>query len=219
MQHTDRFFDRELDDLAELLNSQARLVREAILLAEKALEDPSEEFVEEANIKDKKVNALTREIDDKAVSIIALRQPVAVDLRFIIAALKITSLFERMGDKAKAAVQKVIIVKKKLLSEIEPNVKEMSQKSLKMVDSLIAAMKGLHIEELENISLVEEEIDSYYRELTAELLQGKYSSKQSLDSLKAALAVCKSFEKIGDIAIKIARIIYFIEGGERVKNL
>lgn len=219
MQHTNRFFDKELNELAGLLNSQAKLVQEAIRLAEKALDNPMPDLVSEAEIKDQKINAITREIDDKAVGIIALRQPVAVDLRYIIAALKITSLLERMGDKAKATVKNVIVVKKNLLAEIEPTVKEMSKKSLGMVDSLILAMEGSHLKELENISEVEDEIDVYYEEVTSTLLQGKYDCKKSLDSLKAALSLCKSFEKIGDIAIKIARIIYFVEAGERVKKL
>lgn len=219
MPHTDRFYDNELNHLAELLNSQGRLVQESIRLAEKALHEPSKSLITEAKLKDEEINKLTGEIDDAAVSIIALRQPVAIDLRFLIAAIKITSLFERIGDKAKATVRRSLVIEPSLLRSIEPKITEMGNKSLTMIDQLIDSLATYDIEGLYILSKTEEDLDAYYRELTASLLTTNIQSPESLDSLYGALAICKNFEKIGDIAIKIARIIYFIEEGERTNKL
>lgn len=96
----ERYFDEELNRLNERLLHMARIVEESVALAVKGLKDRREEFAQEVLKREHDVNLMEIEIDELCIKLLALRQPVASDLRFITSAMKIAGELERIGDLA-----------------------------------------------------------------------------------------------------------------------
>jgi phosphate transport system protein len=208
-----RHFDEELDLLKEKLLSMASLAESMIYKAVKSLSERDESFFHEVEEAEKKVNYLQIEIDELCLKLLALKQPMATDLRFITSAMKINSELERIGDLAINIIQRAAVLIKqpqlKPLIDI-PRMADLTQKMVK--DSLDAFIKQ-DIEQARSVLTRDDEIDRLKDQIFRELLTFMMSDQSTIPRALELILVSRHLERIGDHATNIAEdVIYLVQG-------
>ena len=170
-------FDKELKEIEALLLEMARQVAGQITDSAAALASGDDKEATIVAERDSEINAMERRIDEKAIRLIALRQPMAEDLRSAIATLKISANLERMGDYAKTMSYRTSVMGKSY-STLDPILRRISRMAEKLVGMLDAAMAAYIARDLEAavaISLedqfINERADSVLRELLTYMME------------------------------------------------
>jgi len=210
---TQRHFDEELESLKEKLLLMASLAELMIYQAIKSLIERSQSLIDEVNSQENKVNHLHIEIDEMCLRLLALRQPVAVDLRFITSAMKINSELERIGDQAVNISQcSAFLIKQpqvKPLIDI-PRMAEIVQKMVKdSLDSFISRDINLARSVLNR----DDEVDGLKDQIFRELLTFMMSDQSTIPRSLELILVSRHLERVADHATNIAEdAIYLVQG-------
>jgi phosphate transport system protein len=208
-----KHFDEELNLLKEKLLSMASLAETMIYKAVKSLAERDESLFEVVNQDEKKVNYLQIEIDELCLRLLALRQPMATDLRFITSAMKINSELERIGDLAVNIIQRaeVLIKQPQLKPLIDiPRMAELTQKMVK--DSLDAFIKR-DADLARSILTRDDQVDGLKDQIFRELLTFMLSDQSTIPRALELILVSRHLERIGDHATNIAEdVIYLVQG-------
>jgi phosphate transport system protein len=167
--------------------------------------------------RDEKLDALQRDIERKAIRVIALRQPVAKDLRRAVAALKLAHSLERTGDLARNIAKRALV-----LAEAEPLIP--LTRSIERMGRLVAArtkevMDAYTSSELDHALAVwrrDDEVDEHYNSLFRELLTYMMGDPRMISACTHLLFVAKNLERIGDHATNVAEIIHYEITGEEM---
>jgi len=206
-------FDKEISLLKERILKMGLLVEEQIKNSIRALTERDSELAKEVINRDKLVNSLDVEIDEEGIRLIAIRQPKATDLRFIITALKISTDLERMGDLAEDIAERAIELNTEppLKPYIDiPRMAEIAQGML--VDALDAFMKR-DAEEARNIISRDDEVDALTAQIFNELLFFMIQDPRAVSRAVKITYIAKYLERIADHATNIAEmVVYFAEG-------
>lgn len=217
--HTVKSYDAELETLRKALIEMLKLAKNEIEVAEKCWASPDVSFVAEAREIDKKVNAIDQMIEQKATSLLALRQPMGIDLRMIVSALKLVVLIERMGDLAKNTAKRACNYTDKVSDEFNNELLTIINKLGKMIDAVcpLIMLEKLDIN-YQTLFDYDDEVD-----ILTKLLIQKTTAKIAETKDKLAIEVylnfifaVKNIERIGDCLTKIARIAHYIKTGERL---
>jgi len=208
-----KHFDEELNLLKEKLLSMASLAETMIYKAVKSLAERDESLFEVVNQNEKKVNYLQIEIDELCLKLLALKQPMATDLRFITSAMKINSELERIGDLAVNIIQRaeVLIKQPQLKPLIDiPRMAELTQKMVK--DSLDAFIKR-DVNLARSILTRDDQVDGLKDQIFRELLTFMLSDQSTIPRALELILVSRHLERIGDHATNIAEdVIYLVQG-------
>jgi len=208
-----KHFDEELNLLKEKLLSMASLAESMIYKAVKSLSERDETLFEVVNQGEKMVNYLQIEIDELCLKLLALKQPMATDLRFITSAMKINSELERIGDLAVNIIQRaeVLIKQPQLKPLIDiPRMAELTQKMVK--DSLDAFIKR-DVNLARSILTRDDEVDGLKDQVFRELLTFMLSDQSTIPRALELILVSRHLERIGDHATNIAEdVIYLVQG-------
>jgi phosphate transport system protein len=208
-----KHFDEELNLLKEKLLSMASLAETMIYKAVKSLSERDETLFEVVNQGEKKVNYLQIEIDELCLKLLALKQPMATDLRFITSAMKINSELERIGDLAVNIIQRaeVLIKQPQLKPLIDiPRMAELTQKMVK--DSLDAFIKR-DVDLARSILTRDDQVDGLKDQIFRELLTFMLSDQSTIPRALELILVSRHLERIGDHATNIAEdVIYLVQG-------
>jgi phosphate transport system protein len=222
--HTAKVFDSDLIKLTQLVARMGGLAQKQIADATTALARRDVALAREVIAADSLVDDLQRQIEEKAVETIALRQPMAVDLRSLVAMLRIASDLERIGDLAKNIGKRVIA-----MGGEYPRVTLM--RGLKHLATLAAAQLGAVLDSFVDrnprkalkVWQGDKEVDALYVSLFRELLTYTMEDPGSVSNCIHHLFCAKNIERIGDHATNIAEAVhYMVEGhaiaGERPKG-
>jgi phosphate transport system protein len=208
-----RHFDEELNLLKQKLLFMASLAESMIFKAVKSLTERDESLFKEANEAEKKVNHLQIEIDDLCLKLLATKQPMAIDLRFITSAMKINSELERIGDLAINITERaaVLIKQPQLKPYIDiPRMADLAQKMVK--DSLDSFIKQ-EVSLARSVLTRDDEIDALKDQIFRELLTFMISDNSSIPRALELILVSRHLERIGDHATNIAEdVIYLVQG-------
>src|SRR6266446_3332907 len=213
-EHTIRAFDTDLQELARKVAEMGGLAEKQIADAVAALARRDTVLAQRAMAADASVDALQREIEDKAVLTIARRQPMAVDLREIVGALRLSNDLERIGDLAKNIAKRVVALE----GEFRPHqvirgVEHMTDLvlgQLKLVlDSYVRRDVAMALE----VWRRDEEIDGVYNSLFRELLTYMMEDPRNITFCTHLLFCAKNIERMGDHATNIAETVYYIAEG------
>lgn len=209
----ERIFDEELKQLRQHILTMASLVEEAIFKATEALKQRDKSLAEEVIASDKKIDELENKIDEFCLDLIALRQPVAQDLRFITMAMQSNADLERMADLAVDIAERAqeLIAQPVLKPLIDiPKLAEIAQK---MVKEAVDAFINKDAELAKRVVLSDREADSL-RDLVQKELIDDYMVKDGSTVTRAVplILVSRHLERICDHATNIAEdVIYMIE--------
>ena len=211
----ERRFEGELNTLRESLIHMCSLSEEAIAKAIKALVDRNTELAEEVIHQDNAINELEVEIDRQCLRLFALRQPIAIDLRFISSAMKINNQLERIGDEAVNIAERALgLIKEPHLKPLIdiPRLAVMAQKMVKdSINSFISRDAGLARSVCEHDS----EVDNLNAQIFRDLLTYMLEDRATISRAIRLIFTARHLERIADHATNIAEdVIYMVSGSD-----
>lgn len=214
--HTVKAFDNDIGELRGLISQMGGLAEEAIAKAMQALVRSDLELADQVRAEDKRIDAIEAEVERLAVRIIALRAPMAVDLREVVAALKIAGVVERIGDYAKNIAKRVPQIDGEHRIEpisILPAMGRMASEMVREVlDAFAARDSDAALRVVESDSALDDFYDSIFRTLVTFMVE----NPKTISQVAHLLFVAKNLERIGDHATNVAEMVYFAATGTQM---
>lgn len=213
VEHTVKAFDDEIGRIRGLIAEMGGLAESAIDRAITALTTHDAELARTVVADDAKLDVLEAEVDRLAVQIIALRAPMADDLRDVIAALKISGIVERIGDYAKNIAKRVAEVEGRAKIEpltLIPAMAEIAQSMVRDVLNAYAARDSILAVE---VIARDEKLDNFYNSLFRNLVTYMMENPATISSAAQLMFVARNLERIGDHATNVAEMVYFAATG------
>jgi phosphate transport system protein len=213
--HTVKAFDEELDQLRATICEMGGLAEAAIRESMEALVRRDSEAAKGVIERDRKIDALEAEVERRAVQIIALRAPMADDLRDVVAALKIAGVVERIGDYAKNIAKRVHSVEDSKIRPISL-LPEMARIAGEMVQNVLDAFAARDAEKAALVCDRDAAVDDFYNSIFRALLTHMMENPHNITPATHLLFVAKNLERIGDHATNVAEMVYFAATGEHL---
>jgi phosphate transport system protein len=216
--HTIKAFDEDLDRLRALISQMGGLAEHAIRESMRCLVQRDLEGAEKIVENDKKLDALEIETEKQVVRLIALRAPMAGDLRDVVAALKISSVVERIGDYAKNIAKRVPLLDK--VHNIEPVslMPEMARIATEMVHDVLNAFVERDAEAAVRVVERDQAVDDFYNSIFRALLTFMMENPNNIGQSTHLLFVAKNVERVGDHATNIAEMVYYAATGQQLAD-
>ncbi len=210
MEHTVKAFDEELDAITAELARMGGLAEAEVADSIRAIGEGDPGLAASVIARDARLDALEREIERRAIRLIALRQPVADDLRHTVSAMKISSNLERIGDLAKnIAKRAVVIVESEPLTPLTSSIERMGELVSARLKTVLDALATREVELAVTVWRNDHEIDEHYDTIFRELLTYMMGDPRTIAACAHLLFVAKNLERIGDHATNIAEILHF----------
>lgn len=214
MEHTVKAFDEDITRLRGLIAEMGGLAQAAIQHAMDALTKGDDALSEQIIADDKKIDALESEVDRLAVRIIALRAPMADDLREVIAALKIAGEIERIGDYSKsiAKASREIDTQRKKFEPLTL-LPAMAEIAAEMVHEVLTAYAARDAELALEVIRTDKRVDAFYNSIFRNLVSHMVENPSTITSAAQLLFVARNLERIGDHATNVAEMVHFTATG------
>jgi phosphate transport system protein len=215
MEHTLRAYDSELDALTDELARMGGLAEAEVADAMRSIVGRDLALAKTVIERDARLDALESDIQQRAIHLIALRQPVADDLRRTIAAIKISGDLERCGDLAKNIAKRASII-----AETEPptpitrSIERMGELVAARLKEVLDALTARDVTRAVRVWNEDHEIDEHYDAIFRELLTYMMGDPRMITACAHLLFVAKNLERIGDHATNIAESLHFEITGE-----
>ena len=214
----DTHFQKELVQLKENLLKMATLVEETVRSAISALMNRDSEMVKRTMAQEDKINAMENAIDEMCLKLLALRQPLAADLRFITSAMKIVTDFERMGDQA------INIVERAASLNLEPQLKpyidipRMAEIVQTMVKDVLDAFVNGNSKLARSVCERDDLVDGLNDQVHRELLTYMMSDPKTITRAVHLMIVSRCLERIADHATNVAEDVIFMVDAKVIKH-
>ncbi|MFW2852784.1 phosphate signaling complex protein PhoU [Sphingomonas sp. TX0543] len=217
-EHTVKAFDQDIGQLRGLIGEMGGLAEHAIADAIAALQRGDLALAGQVRERDKALDALEVEVERTAVRIIALRAPMANDLREVVAALKIAGVVERIGDYAKNIAKRIPMIESG--SRIEPisTLPAMAKMASGMVHDVLDAFAARDAEAALEICARDDALDDFYDSIFRTLVTYMVENPKTISQVAHLLFVAKNLERIGDHATNVAEMVYFAATGTRLAD-
>lgn len=213
-EHTVKSYDKDLQSIASTLEDMVCLVIESVDMVAHMIKLRDKSFIEKIIAHDYKINSLDHLIEKKVTAMLALRQPMAVDLRYIISSLKVSSNLERSGDQAKSIIKKIALIgSEKFESDVEDSLISMINLTKEMVREAVTAFNDQNVELASLVLKQDDEIDQIYSDLFR-IMECENFSKDQVKKITNTLFIAKSFERLADHSTNVAEIAQFVVTGE-----
>lgn len=218
--HTVKAFDADIGQLRGMISQMGGLAEDAIALAMQALARPDPELAARVRADDKAIDAIEAEVERLAVRIIALRAPMAVDLREVVAALKIAAVVERIGDYAKNIAKRVPLIEGEGGHRIEPLslLPSMAAMASGMVRTALDAFAARDAETAIRVVESDAALDDFYDSIFRTLVTYMVENPRTISQVAHLLFVAKNLERIGDHATNVAEMVYFAATGTQMAD-
>ena len=217
--HTSTHYEMELQEIKNNLIYLGALTENAIHLAMKSLTDRDTAMANQVIANDYEIDKMDKEIEEKCIKMLALRQPTAIDLRFITTAIKITGHLERIGDMAVNIAEKVVQLNEEPKLKPYIDLPNMSSIVEKMVAKSLDAMIKKDLQLAEEVRRIEQEVDDLNEQIFRELLTFMMEDSKSIHRALLIMHVSKNLERIADHAQGIADMVTYMITGENVRHL
>lgn len=223
--HTVKAFDNEIAQLRGLIAEMGGLAEIAIRDAIEALVRHDEELAQKVIAADRRLDALEADVDRLAVRIIALRAPMANDLRDVIAALKISGVVERIGDYAKNIAKRTLVLSKHPKIETPPEMAALAAHALASLREVMDSFTTRDSRKAEAVWRRDQEIDDLasrmqrgvIQRMATQLTEGGHDAAE-VECSTHFLFIAKNLERVGDHATNIAEVIQFQLSGSWIRE-
>ncbi len=212
-EHTVKAFTEKLDALASSIAAMGGMAEAQLADAIEAIAQRDTARAESAIGGDKRIDALQIEVEDRALKLLALRQPMAVDLRETLAALKIASELERIGDLAKNIAKRAIVLNREPPIRLTKSLARMGKQALAQLKRVLDSYSNRDPAAAEAVWKQDGEIDEMYNSLFRELLTYMMEDPRTIGLCTHLLFIAKNFERSGDHATNIAEVVYHMVSG------
>jgi len=215
---TETHFQKELEELKENLLKMAALVEEAINNAVRSLVKRDFELAQKAFEAEDKINTMDIDINTECLNLLALRQPMAVDLRFITSALKIITDLERMGDQAINIAERAVSLNQE--PQIKPyiDIPAMAKITQSMVKDVLNAFVNRDSKLARSVCEKDDLVDGLNDQVVRELLTHMMSDPKTIKRAVQLMIVCRCLERIADHATNIAEDVIFMVDALVIKH-
>ena len=216
-EHTFKRFEDELNTLKEKVLSMGGMVEKAV---KRSMNSPIKQDVVRAHKvieRDHAINALEMEIDDMTRTLLALRQPAASDLRFIMTTIKVVTDLERMGDLAESIANHMLKTQEAPLTQVA---------SLQTLSDLVLAQTALALDAFARADLdaamtciqSDKKIDELYRTMQREYLTYMMEDPRQITAGLIATNIGRNLERIGDHAVNVAKMVIYMVKGKDIRH-
>jgi len=209
---------KELQKLKENLLKMAALVEEAIRDAVQSLSKRDSDLAEKTFQFEDRINKLENDIDEMCLKLLALRQPMAADLRFITSAMKITTDLERMGDQAVNIAERAISLNQE--PQIKPyiDIPKMAEIAQSMVKDVLDAFVNQDSKLARSVCERDDLVDRLNDQVFRELLTYMMADAKTITRAVHLMIVCRCLERIADHATNIAEDVIFMLDARVIKH-
>lgn len=208
-----KHFEREIDKLKRKILNLSSIVEDSVYKAVKSVEERNAQLAEQVIKTDDEVDTIEVEVEEECLKILALHQPVAIDLRLIIAVLKINNDVERIGDLAvNIAHRSIALSKLKKVSSIF-QFQNMASKVKQMLRKSLESLVNLDSKLAKEVCASDDEVDNMNRDMHKQIRDSIRIHPEDLEGLLYFISVSRNLERIADHATNIAEdVIYMVEG-------
>jgi phosphate transport system protein len=219
MEHTVRAYDEELDALTAELSRMGGLAEVEVADSIRAISRRDVALAQAVIGRDARLDEIEIDIERRAIRLIALRQPVADDLRRTVAALKISMNLERCGDLAKnIAKRALVIAESDPVTPVTRSIERMGELVTGRLKDVLDAFAARDVDRAKAVWLRDSEVDEHYDSIFRELLTYMMGDPRTIASSAHLLFVAKNLERIGDHATNIAELIHYEITGEQLSD-
>jgi phosphate transport system protein len=208
-----KHLERDLENLQKEVVILAASVEEMIYKAIRALQEREVELAQEVIAGDEDIDQKETQVEEECLKMLALHQPVAVDLRRIAAVLKINTDLERMADLAGDIANRAVELAKPPLIAIPEALQRMTDLTTSMVRESLDAFVNLDSRLARRVCRLDDEVDRYNREIILEIIEAMRSSPDMVEPGISLFSATRHLERIADHATNIAEdVVYLVEG-------
>jgi phosphate transport system protein len=208
-------FHQGLDDLKQKLLAMGGLAEQAVERASRAYQGRDLTLCELVLRDESKINAAERDVDELAVDLLAMQQPMAVDLRFVVSCIKINADLERVGDQAVNIAERVMDLAARPDSLIDVDIPRMAQLSISMVRDALNSFLTADVEMAQTVLERDDLVDNMNREIFETVDAGMSKSTSNHRNLLDTLIVARNLERVADHATNIAEdVIFWVRGAD-----
>ncbi len=216
-QHTVRLFEEELKTLDSKIAQMGGLAEQLVSRALDALERRDPGLAEATIHQDEQIDRMEREIEELAISIIARRAPVALDLRQIMTAIRVAGDLERIGDLGKNIAKRALAVAEEHHpKQLLIGLRHITEIVLVQLKTVLDAYSERNVEKAREVWMRDKEIDAHYNSIFRELLTYMMEDPRNIGLCTHLLFGAKNIERIGDHATNIAEMIHYLVHGEPI---
>jgi phosphate transport system protein len=217
--HTAKAFDTDLQEITRRVAAMGGLAERQIADATRALVERDTDLAERVIATDPTIDAMQHEIEEKAILTIARRQPMAVDLREIVGAMRVCNDLERIGDHAKHIGKRVVALDLDLHPQkLIRGVEHMASLVLALLKQVLDAYAGRDLAAALAVWNGDEEVDALCTSLFRELLTYMMEDPRNITFCMHLMFCAKDIERIGDHATNIAETVYFMIEGRPITD-
>lgn len=209
---------RDLEKLKKELLLVGSMVEDATNKAIVALIDRRQELAREVIDGDRDVDEREVLVEEECLKVLALHQPVATDLRFVVSVLKVNNDLERVGDLAGNIAARALYFAEFPGVEIQPEIRVMAESTRSMLKDSLKAMIDLDTKLAREVLQKDEEIDRYHKELFGRLQELMVEDPETVPHRVELLSVSRYLERIADLATNIAEDVIFMVDGDVVRH-
>ena len=208
-----KHFSRELEKIKKLILSLGTMVEERVRMAVKAIEDNDAVLAKRIIRSDFEVDEMEVDIEEECLKVLALHQPVAIDLRFIIAVIKINNELERIGDQAVNIAERVGVTAKRDQLEMFFDYSAMGEKAQTMLKLSLDALVKMDYDQAFSVVMMDDEVDAIKEQAYDRIKKAMGEHPDKIGYLINLLLISRHLERLADHATNIAEeVIYLIEG-------
>ncbi len=208
-----RHIERQIDQLKEKILRVGTLVEEAFSKSITALINRDMALAQRVMASDEEIDRMEVEVEEECLKILALYQPVAADLRFVVAVLKINNDLERMGDLARNIAKRVAQLAGGPAVDLPPEIRVMAMLAQEMVKQCLDAVVNADPSLARQVREEDDAVDEARQQIRRRILQGIKAHPEQLENLLRVNSVSKHIERIADMATNVAEdVIYMVEG-------
>lgn len=215
----ERHFEHDLEELKERLLWMAGLAERSVHQAVQAVFQKDEALATRVLEEEKAINEMQIEIDDRVMQLVALQQPMAVDLRFILSASRINNDLERIGDQAVNIAQSALRILRHPQVKPYVDLPRMSELAEGMVRDSLNALVNRDAELAKSVLIRDDEVDHLRDQIFRELLTYMMENSAVVFPAFELVLVTKNLERIGDHATNIAEDVIYMVAGRDVRHL
>ena len=218
MPHTDRAYEADLGKISNLVSHMGGQLEDILEGAERSLQERNAVLARHTIEVDRNINRAELNVDSLCMQVLARRQPVASDLRFVMTVLKLVTDLERIGDLAKNVCERVIELADVPRRVTDAKLLEMMSGARSMVRAAVKAFIERDVAAAEEVRTRDDRIDHLYHEVLREILAQMTEDPQTIFEATRLQSTAKNIERIGDHATNVAEMIVFMVKGEDVRH-
>ena len=213
-----KHLERDLDDLQRDILAQAAMVEEAIHMAIRSLQERDEALAQKVIAGDSRIDEEENHLEEECLKILALHQPVAVDLRRIAAALLINVDLERMADLAEDIAERALVLCRPPLIPVPEKLQRMTDLTTAMVRQSLDAFVNIDAHLARVVCRLDDEVDRLNDAIIQELIRTMQKAPEAVEPGLSLFSATRHLERIADHATNIAEDVIYLVDGEIVRH-